>query len=57
MAYRQFQQSENPYSPIFLKNRTGNVTVEPLQPIKTRTGNAAKSSAQPPSSSDPSQNL
>jgi hypothetical protein len=34
VAYRQFQQSDNPYDPVFLKNRTGNVTVEPLQSIK-----------------------
>lgn len=34
IAYRQFQQSDNPYAPIFLKNRTGNVMVEPLQPVK-----------------------
>ncbi|HJR12506.1 MAG TPA: sel1 repeat family protein [Rhodanobacteraceae bacterium] len=34
VAYRQFQQSDDPYDPVFLKNRTGNVTVEPLRPIK-----------------------
>jgi TPR repeat protein len=34
VAYRQFQQSDNPYSPIFLKNRKGSVSVEPLQPVK-----------------------
>ncbi|MGH8182934.1 MAG: tetratricopeptide repeat protein [Rhodanobacteraceae bacterium] len=34
VAYQQFQQSDNPYSPIFLKNRTGTITVEPLQPVK-----------------------
>lgn len=31
IAYQQFQQSDNPYDPIFLKNRTGHVTVEPMQ--------------------------
>jgi hypothetical protein len=34
LAYRQFQQSDNPYDPVFLKNRAGNVTVEPLQLVK-----------------------
>ncbi len=35
LAYRQFQESNNPYSPMFLeKNRTGNATVGPLQTIK-----------------------
>lgn len=29
-AYAQFNTSDNPYSPIYLKNRTGTVTVEPL---------------------------
>lgn len=34
VVYRQFQQSDDPYSPIFLKKRSGTVTVEPLQPVK-----------------------
>jgi hypothetical protein len=34
VAYRQFQQSDNPYSPIFLKNRKRSVSVEPLHPVK-----------------------
>ena len=34
VAYRQFQQSDDPYSPIFLKKRSGTVTVEPLLPVK-----------------------
>ena len=34
VAYRQFQQSDNPYDPVFLKNRTGKVEVEPLTPLK-----------------------
>ena len=34
LAYRQFQQSDDPYAPIFLKNRMGEVTVEPLQQVK-----------------------
>lgn len=34
MAYQQLQQSTNPYAPVFIKNRAGNVTVEPLQPTK-----------------------
>ncbi|ODU91847.1 MAG: hypothetical protein BGP23_02285 [Lysobacterales bacterium 66-474] len=35
VAYRQFQRSDNPYDPIFLKNRTGTATVEPLLQIKS----------------------
>ena len=34
VAYRQFQQSDNPYDPVFLKNRRGTVKVEPLTPLK-----------------------
>lgn len=34
VAYRQFDQSDNPYDPVFLKNRKGIVTLEPLQPIE-----------------------
>ena len=34
VAYRQFQQSDNPYDPIFLKHRSGTVKVEPLTPLK-----------------------
>jgi len=34
IAYRQFQQSDNPYAPVFLKSRTGKVEVEPLTPLK-----------------------
>lgn len=33
IAYRQFTESSNPYSPIFLKNRTGKATVGPLRAI------------------------
>lgn len=55
VAYRQFQQSDDPYDPVFMKNRTGTVTVEPLQRVKSRTGErsspgkpATASSTQPP---------
>jgi hypothetical protein len=34
MAYRQFQQSDNPYSPIFLKQRSGTVEVGPVRQIQ-----------------------
>jgi len=34
VAYRQFQQSDNPYDPVFLENRSGTVSVEPLTPLK-----------------------
>lgn len=37
VAYRQFQQSDDPYDPVFMKDRTGTVTVEPMQQIKSRT--------------------
>lgn len=53
VAYREFQQSGNPYDPDFLKNRTGNVTVEPLRPVKSRPHrtdhkpSASSSSSQP----------
>lgn len=33
VAYRQFQESSNPYSPVFLKNPKGTATVGPLQPV------------------------
>lgn len=34
VAYREFEQSDNPYDPIFQKNRTGTATVGPLAPVK-----------------------
>jgi len=51
IAYRQFQQSDNPYSPAFLKKRTGNVTVEPLQPVKSGSGAQSSKKDNPASSS------
>lgn len=36
VAYRQFQQSDDPYDPVFLKNRNGTVKVEPLTPLKSK---------------------
>ncbi|HJR12507.1 MAG TPA: sel1 repeat family protein [Rhodanobacteraceae bacterium] len=35
MAYQQFHQSENPYDPVFLKHRSGIVSVESLQQVKS----------------------
>lgn len=32
-AYRQFQQSDDPFDPVFIRNRTGTVKVEPLTPL------------------------
>lgn len=56
MAYRQFHQSNNPYSPEFLKNRTGVVRVEPLQRVSSgKPGAHAAKTAQPPSSGKPQQ--
>lgn len=55
VAYREFQQSANPYDPAFRKNRAGTVTVEPLQPRKPGTtqqdGHSNGASQPPPSSS------
>lgn len=35
VAYRQFEQSNNPYDPAFIRNPSGTVTVEPLQRVKS----------------------
>ncbi|HLI19273.1 MAG TPA: sel1 repeat family protein [Rhodanobacteraceae bacterium] len=48
IAYQQFQKSDNPYSPIFVNNRTGVVNVEPLQTIKSENGKPSASSKKPP---------
>ncbi|MGH8182935.1 MAG: tetratricopeptide repeat protein [Rhodanobacteraceae bacterium] len=42
-AYKQFQQSNNPYDPAFINNRAGTATIGPLQQVKPG------SRAQPPS--------
>lgn len=51
MAYRQFQQSDDPYSPIFLKQRSGAVDVGPLQqiPSKDSTNKSDQQGDQQPS--------
>ena len=51
-VYRQFQQSDNPYDPVFLKGRNGTVTVEPLTPLKSGSAKQPpdKSGAKPPAS-------
>lgn len=36
IAYDQFMRSDNPYDPIFLKDRTGTATVEPLQVLRVK---------------------
>ena len=53
IAYRQFQESDNPYSPIFLKNNSGTVEVEPLEQIKPASSQSKQKTdkALPPSSS------
>lgn len=51
IAYRQFRQSDDPYSPVFLKPRNGTVTVEPLQ--KVRGGKRASMPAAATSSGAP----
>lgn len=56
VAYRQLHASNNPYDPVFIKNRTGVVTVEPLQRAKSGAGKreGSKSGAsQPPPGSSP----
>ncbi|MEO7148375.1 MAG: hypothetical protein ABIY40_00295 [Rhodanobacteraceae bacterium] len=35
IAYRQFQQSDNPYDRVFMKDRTGTATVGPWTPVKS----------------------
>ncbi|MBU6416812.1 MAG: SEL1-like repeat protein [Xanthomonadaceae bacterium] len=52
VAYRQFQQSDNPYDPVFLKGRSGTVTVEGLTPLKSDSAKQPpdKNGAKPPSS-------
>ena len=43
VAYRQFRQSDDPYDPVFLRNRHGTVEVEPLTPLKSNeNGQPAK---------------
>ena len=53
IAYRQFQESDNPYSPIFLKNLNGTAVVGPLEQIKPATGKSKQTTDKtlPPSSS------
>lgn len=48
MAYRQMQESSNPYDVRFLKNRTGTATVGPLQQVGK--GAATPAAKQPKSS-------
>lgn len=55
IAYRQLQESDDPYSPIFLKNPTGITTIGPLTPIHTNDETAKKDRNTPSSSSDQSQ--
>jgi hypothetical protein len=50
IAYRQFRESDDPYSPI-LENRDGSVTVGPLAPLRANAATDKKSpKAAPPSS-------
>jgi hypothetical protein len=56
VAYHQFQQSDNPYDDSFNRNRSGNVTVEPLQPVKSKAAPdkpANGGTPSPPPSSTP----
>lgn len=52
MAYRQLDQSNNPYDPAFIRNRSGTVTVEPLQPVESST-EPSKGAASTPASTPP----
>ncbi|MGH9438429.1 MAG: tetratricopeptide repeat protein [Terriglobia bacterium] len=53
IAYHQFQESDNPYSPVFLKNRTGTAKIGPLEQIKPATSKSKQTTNKtvPPSSS------
>lgn len=62
VSYRQFQQSDNPYDPAFIKNRTGKATIGPLQqvdfgrqaqPSDKVNPASSSSSSQPDSSGEP----
>lgn len=56
MAYQQLHASTNPYDPVFIRNRTGTATVEPLQQIHSGNGKASPasgSSSEPPPASRP----
>ncbi|MGH8145144.1 MAG: tetratricopeptide repeat protein [Rhodanobacteraceae bacterium] len=55
VAYRQFQQSDNPYDPVFLKNRSGTVSVEPLQSVKPAHDKSKKDNQSTNGSTHPSQ--
>ena len=56
VAYRQFQQSDDPYDPVFVKYLTGTVRVEPLQQIKSRTGHSSQGKQATASSTQPPRN-
>lgn len=47
IAYRQFQLSDNPYSPAFMKNNKGTTTVGPLQQVKLDSGTSTKAIHKP----------
>lgn len=54
-AYKQFQQSNNPYDPVFVKNRNGTATVGPLRQVKPGSGAQPTNKDHPASSSSSSQ--
>lgn len=52
VAYQQLHTSTNPYDPVFIRNRTGKATVEPLQQIRSGSDKTPPTGSQPaPSSS------
>ncbi len=51
IAYRQLQQSDDPYSLMFLKNHKGTVTAGPLEPIHPNEDTNRKEQKSPPPSS------
>lgn len=57
IAYQQFQQSDDPYAPVF-EQRKGTATVGALTPVKSEAKKPASeknaADSQPPSSSNPS---
>jgi hypothetical protein len=54
IAYQQFRQSDNPYSPIFLKNLAGTATVGPLELVDKAQAKPQSKQAIPGQSPAPS---
>jgi hypothetical protein len=55
IAYKQFIRSDNPYDPVFMKDRTGTVSVEPLQSVEPATDKTKKNDGNVDGSQQPTQ--